>query len=227
MMRKLEFLGPAKDPVDGIEDAEFEEVVEGEQAPKPQPQRPPDYTITEWLIDMHPAKAAVVVVIALLVFVGFIGAITGPDGDADASAEVVDTTAQSTTADQMLAEWSRHVTGQTGTSGFALVDGSGAAGTSCNDGGGTHLLQFGQPGATTPLITDFFSMQQAGSDIGVAGAFWFNNQTNELLVRNAQAVDLKHSKDRAVPDEVFRITGGGDGTVQLDNTVYHFCVLTQ
>lgn len=226
-MSKLQLLGPGGEPGDGIEDAEFEEVTEREPHPKAPPQRPLDYTIREWLIDMHPAKAAVVVVIALLIFIGFVSAVSGPGSDADASADAIDTTAQSTTADQMLAEWSRHVTGQTGTSGFALVDGSGAAGTSCNDGDGTHLLQFGRSGAATPLISDFFSMQTAGADVGVGGAFWFDNQAEKLLVRNAHAVDLKRKKDWAVPDKVFDVAGGGDGTVQLDGVTYHFCVMTQ
>lgn len=225
-MRRNLLSGPASDPSDGIIDAEFDEVTEDEAAHPTLPQRPPNYTIGEWLVDMHPAKAAVIVAILLATFIAFVMGVGQGRGSGDGPGLSVDTAASATTADQMLAEWSRHVTGQPSTSGFVLVDGSGAAGTSCDDGGGAHLLQFGRSGAKAPIISDFFSMQTAGSDIGVAGAFWFNNQTGELLVRNSHAVDLKRKKDWAVPDKIFQVGIGGDGTVQLDGVTYHFCVMT-
>lgn len=227
-MSKALLTGPASDPDDGIIDAEFEDVIEdGPDIAKPQPSRAPDYTISEWLIDMHPAKAAVVVAIVIALFIAFVNAVSGSGANNDGSQEIGGATASAETADQMFAEWSRRVTGQPTTTGFQLVDGKGQAGTSCDEGDASHLLQFGQLGKETPILSDWFNMLTAGSDITVGGAFWFNKETNELLVRNAHAADLKHTKDWAVPDKIFHVTGGGDGTVQLDGVPYHFCVLTE
>lgn len=226
-MSNLQKFSGGEAPREDIIDAEFEEIVADRQSADTKPQRPPDYTISEWLIDMHPAKAAIVVAVLLLVFIGFVQIVSG-GGDADnAQQESGAVSAVPGAADQMLAGWSERVTGQPQTKGFNLVDGTGPAGSSCNEHGGSRLLQFGQSDETTPIVSDFFTMQLAGSEIAVGGAFWFDAATSELTIRNAHAVDLKRSKDEAIPDKIFKVSGGGDGTVQLDGVTYHYCVMTQ
>lgn len=59
-MSKLQLLGPAGEPSDGIEDAEFEEVDTERMTSRPvKPSRPPDYTISEWLAEMSDLKKLV------------------------------------------------------------------------------------------------------------------------------------------------------------------------
>lgn len=131
-------------------------------------------------------------------------------------------------AQQMLRSWTELVTGQTDTSGFAMINGSGDPGDFCNNASGDTLLRFGGmtvgEDAAVPIF-DFFAKFHGQTDSGVTGAFWYNAAEGTLLTRNTAEISNTGEKGESVADAVHTFEASGKGWATIDGTAYHVCTL--
>lgn len=221
-MSKILLTGPASDPDDGIVDAEFEEIAENGAPTQAQASRPPDYTIREWWGDMHPAKKAIGIVGALLVLIPF--ALYKPNG-LSSTPDLLNTTDPSTTAEKMLSEWTRYVTGEPKPM-LTLVNGDGLPGSNCSDGNPNRLIMFGgrvNPTQTGGARPDDFTILDPATNAGVEGRFWWDTQTNVIVVQDFHTPGDPARTKTTVPAKTLTVGKLRFNFVELDGISYHVC----
>lgn len=210
-MSDLRRIGTTYEPSEHIQEADFEEI-DGDPIPQLPKAKHRRFSIT-------PKQALISGVIGL-VLCSFISIISTPT-DAPAPDKPPEISAQ-----QMLTEWTKLVTGTPSDRGFYLVNGSGNPGSSCNNRDGTQMIKFGGMalGKDTPLqIYDYFSMFMSETNTLIAGAFWFDRKTETLTVRNAGMFDPKGNAKGSLPDSTTDVLPMADGRLTYRDVKFHVC----
>lgn len=130
-------------------------------------------------------------------------------------------------AKQTLSEWSQAVTGQSNTTGFALIDGKGKPGEFCSSSMGNSLMNFGGrslPPEHADMYT-YFSWLPDKSGTGIGGFFSFDPAAGELLGHDLIKGNVATDRHHDIADIRFKVTLDGAGSVTIDRTRYHVCVL--
>ena len=212
-MTDLRRIGTTHVPHDEIEDAEFEEVGEV-TAPPATVGRTRQQHLRFNLIALGLAVLGLVLLMFFLTSAEEPAA-SGPGPSMDAQ--------------QMLAEWSRQVTGQGDDAGLVLTDGPGAPGGPCDDRA-QQFLRFGGiniGGEKGILLYDAFAMGILEDSTMIQGAFWFDPSENTITIRNAEMFDLAGKPKRALPDSSVSVQPSGDGTLEFQGTKFHFCEMAK
>ncbi|KHS45848.1 hypothetical protein [Novosphingobium subterraneum] len=129
-------------------------------------------------------------------------------------------------ADQMLADWSEFVTGESSSGPVALIDGSGKPGEFCNGSDGKVGMQFGRAPSDTGLrISDYFYRSDVGRSTSYIGAFSFDPATKSLSALRLMKIRTGTDEGEDAPDMVMTVEQISPGVVSVDGAQFHACIL--
>lgn len=129
-------------------------------------------------------------------------------------------------AQQMLADWTRRVTGRVNDEGLILMDGPSPPGFTCRDPASNQFIRFGNLRLNEPkgpTLFNAFKMGFADQDNVIEGVFWFDPEASTITISNSALVDTHEKVVRELPDSSIKVTPHGNGVLEFRGVKFHVC----